>query len=173
MGVTTLALTDHDTLEGIVEAQQAAMSHDIDLIPGVELSLETDTPGGMHLLVLWLEPGEGPLQVRLNELQSGRSGRNDRILERLDDLGMPLTLEEVLVEAGEGSVGRPHIAKVMVDHGYVPDIKTAFDLWLGNDKPAYAGRPRLEPAEAVALARKSGGDPGAGSHPTPWAAHSS
>ena len=157
--ISTIALTDHDTLEGVSEAKKAAAANGVNLIPGVELSLETDTTGGMHLLVLWLEPGEGPLQARLDELQGGRTGRNDQILARLEELGMPLGNEEVLDEAGAGSVGRPHIAQVMVNRGYVPDIKTAFDLWLGNGKPAYAGRPRLGPEEAVGLARSSGAVP--------------
>ena len=125
----------------------------------MELSLEGGTPGGMHLLVLWLEPGAGPLQNRLEELQDGRTGRNEAILQRLRSLGMPVEAEEVSEQAGDGSVGRPHIAQVMVDRGYVPDIKSAFDLWLANGKPAYSDRPRLEPAEAIGLARESGGVP--------------
>ncbi len=157
-GLTALALTDHDTQEGLAEARQAVGSADLELIPGTELSLDFDG-GGMHLVVLWLEPGPGPLQDRLKGLQDGREGRNTRIVEALGALGMPVTIEEVLEEAGGGSVGRPHIAAVMVRHGYVPDIKTAFDLWLANDRPAYAGRPRLNPEEAIALARESGAVP--------------
>jgi predicted metal-dependent phosphoesterase TrpH len=157
-GLTALALTDHDTQEGLEEARRAASSTDLELIPGTELSLNFDL-GGMHLAVLWLEPGSGPLQDRLKGLQDGRSGRNARIVEALTSLGMPVTLEEVEEEAGGGSVGRPHIAAVMVRKGYVPDIKTAFDLWLANDKPAYVGRPRLNPEEAISLARESGAVP--------------
>lgn len=158
-GLTAMALTDHDTLEGIPEAMQAAATATMELIPGVELSLEYDGGGGMHLLVLWLSPGPGPLQDRLAGLQQGRDGRNLRIVEILTDLGMPVTIEEVLEESGGGSVGRPHIAAVMMARGYVPDVRTAFDLWLGKDKPAYVGRDRLGPAEAITLARESGGVP--------------
>lgn len=157
-GLTALALTDHDTQEGLAEAREAVGSADIELIPGTELSLNFNG-GGMHLVVLWLEPGSGPLQDRLKGLQDGREGRNARIVDTLSSLGMPITIEEVEEEAGGGSVGRPHIAAVMVRHGYVPDIKTAFDLWLANDRPAYAGRPRLNPEEAIELARESGAVP--------------
>lgn len=158
IGLTAMALTDHDTLEGITEARDAALGTSLELIPGTELSLNYDR-GGMHLVVLWLEPGPGPLQDRLSELQRGRDGRNARILEILSDHGLEMSLEEVAEEAGSGSVGRPHIAAVMVDKGYVPDIRSAFDEWLGNDKRAYVARPRLNPEEGIGLARQSGAVP--------------
>lgn len=157
-GLSALALTDHDTQEGLIEAREAADSTDLEVVPGTELSLNFDG-GSMHLLVLWLEPGPGPLQDRLGGLQDGRGDRNARIVEVLASLDMPLTIEEIEEEAGGGSVGRPHIAAVMVRRGYVPDIKTAFDLWLANDRPAYVGRPRLNPEEAIGLARESGAVP--------------
>lgn len=157
-GLRAIALTDHDTQEGLEEAQAAASDLSIDLIPGTELSLDYDN-GGMHLIVLWLEPGHGPLQDRLASLQKGRVARNERIVETLNHLDMPIAIDEVLEVAGGGTVGRPHIAAVMVSKGFVPDIKTAFDQWLGNGKPAYKGRPRLNPEEAIALARQSGAVP--------------
>ena len=136
----------------------AAEAKDIGLIPGVELSLAYDD-GGMHLLVLWLEPGTGPLQDRLEALRGGRSERNLRICEILTTAGLSVSIEEVLEEAGAGSVGRPHIAAVMVRKGYVPDIPTAFDTWLSTGRPAYVSRARLEPEEAISLARQSGAVP--------------
>ena len=157
-GLKALALTDHDTQEGLSAAAKTASREGLELIPGTELSLNYDK-GGMHLVVLWLDLGNGPLQDRLSGLQDGRDERNRRIVERLTDLAMPVTIEEVHEEAGEGSVGRPHIAAVMVAKGYVPDIKTAFDEWLANDKPAYVGRPRLDPEQAIGLARESGAVP--------------
>ena len=156
--VSVLAVSDHDTQEGVAEALDAAERVGIEVIPAVELSLEYER-GGMHMVVLWLRPGPGPLQERLAGLQRGRGSRNDRIVELLTEAGMPLTIEEILEEAGGGSVGRPHIAAVMVRKGYVPDIKTAFDLWLANGMPAYVGRPRLEPEEAISLAVESGAVP--------------
>lgn len=157
-GLGAVALTDHDTLEGVGEAREAARRIGIDLIPGVELSLAYDK-GGMHLVVLWLEPGDGPLQDRLLGLQAGRGMRNQQIVDRLCGAGIDISMEEVLAEAGGGSVGRPHIAGVMMAKGYVPDIRTAFDEWLGTGKPGYVGRQRLEAREAIALARESGAVP--------------
>jgi predicted metal-dependent phosphoesterase TrpH len=157
-GLSALALTDHDIQDGVPEARTAASVTGIELIPGVELSLEYDD-GGMHLIVLWLEPGPGPLQDRLAALRAGRDQRNLGIVEKLTAAGLPITIEEVEAEAGGGSVGRPHIAAVMVSRGYVPDLRSAFDLWLGNGQPAYLGRPRLDPKDAITLARESGGVP--------------
>ncbi|REK19265.1 MAG: PHP domain-containing protein [Actinobacteria bacterium] len=155
-GLTAVALTDHDTLEGVEEATAAADG--IEVIPGTELSLQR-LEGGMHLVVLWLSPGRGPLQDRLAELQYARGSRNQLIVDELTRLGMPITLDEILVEAGDGSVGRPHIAAVMVRKGYVPDIKTAFDLWLANGAPAYVKRRLLTPEEGIGLAIESGAVP--------------
>ena len=157
-GLRSLAITDHDTQEGLPEAMAAAEGTDLEVIPGVELSLEYDQ-GGMHLLVLWLPRGPGPLQDRFAALREGRDERNLAIVERLTSIGLPVTIEEVEEEAGGGSVGRPHIAAVMMARGYVPDIRTAFDLWLGKGRPAYVGRPRLDPGDAIRLARESGGVP--------------
>ena len=157
-GLTALALTDHDTQEGVADARKAAAGTKLELIPGTELSLNYDA-GGMHLVVLWLEPGPGPLQDRLGELQEGRRERNQRIVEILTDSGMPIDISEVHEQASGGSVGRPHIAAVMVNKGYVPDLETAFDEWLGSNKPAYVSRPRLNPEDGIALARQSGAVP--------------
>jgi len=157
-GLSSLALTDHDTQEGLQEAASAAEGSGLELIPGLELSLDFDR-GGMHLIVLWLLPGSSPLGDRLAALRAGRDERNLRIVEMLSKVGLPITIEEVEEEAGGGSVGRPHIAAVMMSRGYVPDIRTAFDLWLGSGKPAYVGRNRLDAEEAISLARESGGVP--------------
>jgi len=158
LGLSAIALTDHDTLEGIDEAVAAASDTGLELIPGVELSLEWDR-GGMHLLVLFLRPGHGPLRDRLAELQAGRDERNQKVVDVLNSLGMSIEYDEVLTEAGGGSVGRPHIAAVMTRRGHVEDIPAAFDLWLGKGKPAYVGRTRLQPEVAITLARQEGAVP--------------
>lgn len=158
IGLSAIALTDHDTIQGIEEAQSEADRIGIELIPGTELSLQYPN-GGMHLVVLWLQPGLGPLQDRLSGLRLGRTARNQIICDELTRLGMPITLEEVAVEGGDGTVGRPHIANVMVAKGYAPDIRTAFDLWLGNTGPAYVSRQTLTPEEGISLAVESGAVP--------------
>jgi len=158
VGLKALALTDHDTQDGIFDARAAVGGADLELIPGTELSLEYDE-GGMHLVVLWLEPGPGPLQDRLEELRHGREQRNELMAQRLTELGMPVTADEILLEGGPGSIGRPHIAAVMMRKGYVETIEEAFELWLTSGRPAYIGRPRLTPEDAIQLARRSGGVP--------------
>ncbi len=156
-GLSAMALTDHDTQEGWEEASAAARDTGIDLIPGVELSI--DFARGMHLLVLWLRPGRGPLQDRLEDLRASRDIRNTRITELLRNHGMEITDEEVAAEAGGGTVGRPHIAAVLMAKGYVPDIASAFEQWIGRGRPAYVTRNRLGAEEAITLARESGGVP--------------
>ena len=157
-GLRAFALTDHDTQAGIEEARAQSAGSGVELIPGVELSLEWPQ-GAMHMVVLFLEPGPGPLQDRLAGLREGRSARNARIIERLNALGLPVSEEEILA-LGEGdSVGRPHIAAVMVNRGYVESIYDAFDRYLGWGKPAYMTRIRLSPEEAIGLARESNAVP--------------
>lgn len=154
IGLTAFALTDHDTQDGIPEARSAARNLDIELIPGVEISCEWE-PGTLHLVVLFLEPGSGPLQDRLNRLQRGRAERNDRIVERLNDLGIEITTDEVAREADVGVAGRPHVAALLVRKGVVEDMRAAFDEYLGNGRPAYVGRERLTPEESIELALRS------------------
>jgi predicted metal-dependent phosphoesterase TrpH len=155
-GLTAIALTDHDTQAGVAAAREAAGS--LELIPGVEISLGW-TEGAMHLLVLFLEPGRGPLQDRLAELRKGRHHRNAAVMARLRDLGIEIGNAELAEEARGDSPGRPHLAAILVRKGIVPDIPTAFDTYLAKGRPAYVERPRLEPEEALALAVASGAVP--------------
>jgi predicted metal-dependent phosphoesterase TrpH len=156
-GLTAVALTDHDTLEGTPEAIDAGSGH-IDVIPGVEISCEW-SPGAMHMIVLFLDPNGGPLQDALDEIRQGREVRNRRIVEHLQELGIDITHEEVAVEAGVGLVGRPHIAAVLVRKGVVETPNQAFRDLLGNGRPAYVPRLRLTPEHAIGLSIESGGVP--------------
>ena len=157
-GLEAVALTDHDNLNGILEAAAAADASEVELIPGVELSCEWQ-PGGMHLVVLWLEPGPGPLQDRLEILQAGRRQRNVDLIELLQQRDVDISYEEVVAEAGGTGVGRPHVAAVLVRKGVVDSIPEAFDLYLASGRPAYVERYRLPPEEAIELARASGAVP--------------
>ncbi len=158
-GLTAVALTDHDTLDGIAAARTAADDHGIELIPGVELSV--DWPAGtMHMLVYFLEPGPGPLQERLEELRAARGDRNLQVVADLQGLGIEIEYPEVVAVAGaDGVVGRPHIAAVLVDKGAADSIGDAFDRYLASGRPAYRDRARLDYAEAARLARDSGAVP--------------
>ncbi len=157
-GLTALALTDHDTLEHLPEARAAAARHKLRLVPGCEISceLELRAPGTMHLLVYFVDDGPGPLQDRLGELQAGRNERNIQILDALRAQGMDVKPEELRAEAGPGSAGRPHIARILMRKGYVASIQEAFDRWLAKGQPAYFERPRLTPEAAIDLAHQSG-----------------
>ena len=154
-GLAAVALTDHDTVEGLAEARAAAADTGVRLVQGCELSCEVGS-ATMHLLVYFLSDGPGPLQDRLAGLQAARADRNRRIVDVLQAHGLDIALEEILTEAGSGSVGRPHVAGVMLRKGYVDSVQDAFDRWLAKGKPAYLERERLLPAEAIALAHASG-----------------
>lgn len=154
-GLAAVALTDHDTVEGLAEARAAAEDLGVRLVQGCELSCEVGE-ATMHLLVYFLADGPGPLQDRLGGLQAARADRNRRIVTVLNDHGVDVSLDEILEEAGGGSVGRPHVAGVLLRKGYVGSVQEAFDVWLGAGKPAYLDRERLPPAEAIALAHASG-----------------
>ena len=158
-GLETIALTDHDNLFGVTEAAQRATELGIGFIPGTELSVGWDSSGTVHLLVYYLKPGPGPLQDRLTWLQEGRAKRNQQIAQRLQELGLDITLDDVIAEAHGGVVGRPHFAAVMVAKGYVTDIRSAFDRFLATGRPAYTPRERLNAPEAIRLAIESGAVP--------------
>lgn len=158
IGVRALALTDHDTQSGIEPAAVAATAAGVELVPGTELSLGWEG-GAMHLVVLFLTPGEGPLQDRLPAIRSARDTRNSEILDALSLLGLPVEAQELAAVAGGESVGRPHIGAVMVARGYVESISEAFDLYLGWGRPAYRPRWRLSPEEGIGLALESNAIP--------------
>ena len=158
-GCTAVALTDHDRLDGVPEATARAGELGVRLVPGCELSCAF-SPRSMHVLVYFVEPGEGPLQDELKELQRIRHDRNVALAERLGKLGLPVTYEEMEAEAGGGGVGRPHAAAVLVRKGVVTSVREAFDQWLGEGRPGHVPRRRqLQPEEAVGLALHSGGVP--------------
>lgn len=153
--LSAIALTDHDTLEGIDEARAAARGR-IRLISGIELSVQWPT-GAMHLLGYWVEPGQGPVETRLAELRDSRNSRNAEIVAALTELGIDITLDEVEAEAGGSSVGRPHIGAILMRKGAVDSMADAFDRYLAAGRPAYRPRVRLDAADAVALFHEAGG----------------
>ena len=151
VGCTAVALTDHDRLDGIDTARAAAASLGVELVAGCEVSCEW-SPGTMHVLVYFVEPGDGPLQDELVRLQRVRDERNVRMCEVLD-----IPYGELVAEAGGMGAGRPHAAAILVRRGVVSSIQEAFDVYLGKGRPAYVEKERLATAEAARLARASGG----------------
>jgi hypothetical protein len=156
-GVRVLALTDHDSTEGIPEARAAATAYpEFTLIPGVEMG--TDIPGGeVHVLGYYLYPEDSELQATLKRLRDGRRGRGERMVEKLRALGLDVTWEQVQRIAGEASVGRPHVAQALLEKGYITNIAEAFERYIGRNGPAYAEREKLTPVEAVQTIVRLGG----------------
>lgn len=156
-GVTAMALTDHDTLDGYAEAREAAARHPgFRLVPGVELSC--DVPGTeVHMLGLGINPFYQPLLDDLERMQRGRVERAQRMVETLARLGAPISWERVQEIAGEASIGRPHVAQALLEAGHISTFNEAFDRFLGRNGPAYSERDKLSPADAVAMIRSAGG----------------
>ena len=156
-GLRFAAITDHDSTEGLPEAYEAKTRFpDLTLIPGIELSTEAGD-SEIHVLGYFLDWRDEEFQRVLSGFREGRIGRGRGMVERLGELGLPLEWERVLHFAGDGAVGRPHIALAMVERGYVPGVREAFDLYLGRDGPAYVERQKLNPVDAIGIIRSVGG----------------
>jgi len=155
-GLTTIALTDHDTTDGVAEAQAAAMGTGLEVIAGVEINTESDD-GDIHFLGYFVDPTNAHFQVHLATLRNARLGRARRMVEKLAQLGLPLDWERVQFFAGEGAVGRPHVARALLERGYVTTLSEAFEKYIGHEGPAYVPRYRLTPEEAIVAIRAAGG----------------
>ncbi|MEX1102966.1 MAG: PHP domain-containing protein, partial [Dehalococcoidia bacterium] len=155
-GVRVLALTDHDTTAGYEEAQASAERLGLRLIPGIELSTDYGK-ADVHLLGFGIDIESKPLQEFLSWQREGRIGRAQQIVDILRANGMPIELERVLEIAGEATLGRPHVARALLEKGYVSSVQEAFDLWLGNGKPADVNREKLDPEDAMKVVHENGG----------------
>jgi 3',5'-nucleoside bisphosphate phosphatase len=157
--VEVLAITDHDSTEGIAEASEAAARHrGLTLVPGLEINCNVE---GAEIHVLgYLVDHQAPwFREFLAEQRRARTARVYALAERLTELGLPIDPAEVLALAGEAAPGRPHVAQVMVAHGYVRTVREAFDRYLRSDGPANVPRHRLTPIEAIDVIRRARGVP--------------
>ncbi len=154
-GLEAMALTDHDTVAGLAEFVAAGKEHGLETVPGCELSVTT-ARARMHILGLWLPVDPVGLRQALHELREHRHQRNHVIIGMLNDLGIKITYEEVVENAGEGSVGRPHLAKALLNHGAVKSMDEAFDKYLGAKGKAYAPKKVLTAVDAVKLLKAEG-----------------
>lgn len=150
-----IAITDHDTTAGLPEALQAAAGLPV-VIPGIELSAE-DAGLDVHLLGYFVNTQDAAFQAQLVHFREDRERRGHQIVSKLAQLGKPVAWERVQAQADGGSVGRPHIARAMVEAGYVETVKEAFDLYLHTGGPAYVARERLTPESAIDLVHHAGG----------------
>jgi predicted metal-dependent phosphoesterase TrpH len=155
-GVTALAITDHDIVDGLPEAIDAGTRLGIEVLPGVEIS-SFDGKSELHILGYCLNWHDETLLKRLASLRASRHLRNPFIIERLQALGLELTYDEVRTLAGTESVGRPHIARLLMEKGYVTSAKDAFDRYLAEGRPGYVARELPTPAEAIAWIRDAQG----------------
>ena len=156
-GLETIALTDHDSTNGLDEAAEAARAFpQLTVIPGIELS--TDVPGSeIHVLAYFIREKDPDLQESLRRFRLGRLDRGKSMVEKLRGLGLDLEWNRVQEIAGDGSVGRPHVALAMVEKGHVKNTQEAFDLYIGRNGPAYAEREKLTPEDAVRMINRWGG----------------
>lgn len=156
-GLSGLALTDHDTIAGIAEASDSARAAGIDFIPGIEISCDIPKPATMHLLGYGVDP-QSPILLNLTKrLIEGRNDRNPRIIRKLNELGVKITMQELEAQAKGGVIGRPHIAAILMRKGYVSSIKQAFDKYLAPGGSAYFDKERISPRDAIGMVQQSGG----------------
>jgi predicted metal-dependent phosphoesterase TrpH len=149
--LTFIALTDHDSVDGIAPAQAAAQAFPgLKVIPGVEIS--TDIPQGeLHILGYFIDYTDHKLKAALDRFKNSRLRRAQKMVAKLEALGIHIDWQRVQEIAGGSSIGRPHIAQAMLEKGCITSMKQAFTEYLGHDRPAYVEREKMTPAEAVAL----------------------
>lgn len=156
-GFRAIAITDHDTIDGVFEALCAGKSAGIEVIPGVELSCDWDRE--LHVVGLYINPKNPKLIRTLEELAMCRVRRNQKTLLLLRKMGISITEEEVRQVATGNIWGRAHFAKILCDKGYVASVKEGFQKYFGFGRPAYVNEERLSPEEAIAVIRAAGGIP--------------
>ncbi len=163
-GLAVLAITDHDTIDGIPEALAAAREFpELEVIPGVEIN--TDVPTGeAHVLGYFIDYHHPELLSVLRDMRASRQERAQKMVAKLAALGMPVDWERVKQIAGTDSIGRPHIAQALLEKGYISNIREAFDRYISRDGPAYVERTKVTPLDATTLILRARGLPVLG-HP--------
>jgi len=158
-GLSVIAIADHDTVDGIAPAIEAAKAFpELKVIPAIELS--TDVPQGeVHVLGYFIDYADREFQVTLERMRHSRLHRAQGMIAKLKDFGIHIDWERVQEIAGTGSMGRPHIAQAMLEKGYITSFKEAFDKYISRDGPAYVEREKMTPVEAVELLLQVNGLP--------------
>lgn len=155
-GFSLIAVTDHDTMGGVAEALEAGKKYNVDVVPGVEISSGVTLE--VHMLGYGMSPDHPVMKAMMEDMRAARVERMERIIENLQKMGVPITVEEVEAVAG-GAIGRPHIAQVLIAHGLVPDVRTAFREYIGVGAKAYVERRKMTSEQVVANIRDAGGAP--------------
>jgi len=156
LGLKAIAITDHDVIDGIPEALEAKKKHDLQVIPGLEFTTEIPE-AEIHILGYFIDCNNAPLKEILEKIQQSRRTRIHKILEKLADIGISIDLNKVLALCGDGSAGRPHVARALIEEGVVKSIREAFHKYLGWKGPAYVPHFKLSPFEAIKYIVDAGG----------------
>ena len=168
-GITILSISDHDNLAAYFEAKIYADSRDVKLIPGVELSCAWQGHD-IHILAYAFDPLDERIEARLRSFRNTRADRGKRMVDRLASLGIRIDHRRVEQLAAGGAMGRPHVARALVEAGHVQTVAEAFDRLIGAGKPAYVEKERFRIEEAVSLVHDAGGVTSI-AHPTLYAGH--
>ena len=166
-----VALTDHDTTDGLPEALATGSVVGVEVVPGVEFSAEFEG-NSVHVLCYWMDPQDAALQLELRRLREDRFRRGELMVGKLQELGLPVAFQRVRAIAGDATIVRPHIAQAMVEAGVVATVKEAFERYIGDGGPAHVAKHALDPVNAVALIDGAGGVC-ALAHPGMWGDQSS
>lgn len=157
-GLSIIAITDHDTLEGIDEAIHASKIFDVEIIPGIELN-SYDGKQDVHILGYFINHNNKDFLGRLAEIRDSRISRAKLMIQKLNGIGVNINYDDVLKYAKESYIGRPHIARAIVEAGYSKSVKEVFDRYIGEGQPAYVERYRLHPFESIKMIKDIGGIP--------------
>jgi predicted metal-dependent phosphoesterase TrpH len=159
LGIEVLAITDHDTTEGVPAALSEGERRGVVVVPGVEISAVSGREE-IHLLGYFVDSDDAKLQTLLAHAREARRTRARKMLDRLAELGLPVEWDRLVeISGGSGSIGRPHVATTLLEAGHVSSYDEAFDLWIGRDGPAYVERYKVLPEVAIELLKASGGLP--------------
>jgi predicted metal-dependent phosphoesterase TrpH len=156
--LSAVAITDHDTVKGVQPAIDISKQYDIEVVPGIEFSSE-HMDEEIHILGYYIDYNKSWLKEKLDEMYHSRYTRAVKMIDKLKDIGIDITLEQVKRIAESGTIGRPHIARAMQENGYIDNMKDAFKNYIGKGGPAYVERYRISCQEAIAIIKGLGGVP--------------
>lgn len=157
-GLDLIALVDHDTTQGLAEAQAAGERLGLTVMPGIEINTDINSGGDAHILGYEITPDDASLANNLGMLRGARERRGERMVVKLRDAGFDISWEEVR-DLAKGAVGRPHIARALIKGGYATDVQDAFDRYLSRGRVGYASRYKLSPEDAIRIIRSARGVP--------------
>ena len=150
LGLGGIGVTDHDTMDGVDRALVAAEGSDLEVVPGTEFSAELEG-SSVHVLGYWTDPAHEPFSDEMDRLHGERDRRAEEIVRRFEELEVPVGMDRVRELAGDAPIGRPHIARAVVETGAAEDLQEVFDEWLHDGGPAYVPKYALDPVRAVEL----------------------